>query len=173
MTLDEIRQRLGDRRQTVALALNDVRGLCAADPKAVGWVDDHGDQRETEVTVYVLAGEVLYVITGTQDAVPDQSNLNDAAVTESAYSALPVSPEAAWSATIKQSATATGGGSTARRWSFRLGRDKDVVELAYEIGQPCWKGPDPTTFANALIAAIIRAQVSVRDRTGVDEDRSR
>lgn len=141
------------RSLAVAEALSDV-----PDPgngSVVTWVkrETRGDT-ETE-TVFVLIGRLVHRLIG--DVVPEEKDPSWNGTSKCAYDVLVISTESNYRVRFERGRDGAACWSK-RWWTFELNPDETGLEIEYSSGTESkqTRGPNPTAFAHALVAAIVR-----------------
>jgi hypothetical protein len=140
------------RSHVVAEALSELPDLGENDP--VTWVTRERVDQSERVTAFVLAGRLLHRLSGPVDppgGAPSEG------VARCTYDVLFVTAESNYKVQVERGQEGAAEW-TMRWWTFEFNPDETGLEIQYSIGTQSMQtpGPDPTEFARALVAAIVR-----------------
>jgi hypothetical protein len=159
---EKIGNDLGMQAEGVRAALRYIRSVCGSSGTA--WVESAREVLQGPVTVYVLAEGVLHRVVGAKDRPPDARDPGAYTESECKYTIQPIRKSANYTVTVATrigSQTGIPGRSnplgTVRSWRFTgLGAFGTLEFASPRPDRHPPGGPDPTLFAEALTAEILR-----------------
>lgn len=156
--IDDLRDRqLGNRAQAISAALEEIDAIHRG--PFVGWLD--GREEQGALFVVVIGDGTPYSVRGDFDPPPSPNRPDDERQSESELSVVPITKHARFTfATTWVAHRWEDAGSIRRRWIFQF-PDRSDHPLELESLPPGFPQPrydDPTPFARALAAEIVRAQ---------------
>jgi hypothetical protein len=158
--LKTVHDHLGTQTAAIRAALDDVRELCGE--SAIGWVERPRGQLQGRVTVYVLADGFLHRVSGDLDPIPDAQSPGNRVESTCEYKVQPLTAAANYTVSVTARLAPPHGTYEARvvgsvsKWRFTgLGQFGSIVFESLPLEQSHY-GPDPTPFAKALVAEILR-----------------